>query len=367
MKTVLKTVWNFVAKFFIGLTVNLLAILSSVLNVYEFGRNMLKKVIENLPDSLAVITVILGIIANLAFLVEIPEQGLLSVILYSVLFWVILLLFLRFSHTIGTILCYILSGILEFISFEKLIDAMRNGIYSLVNAYFKRCGESLERIERYFVFAACWVIYWLRVALEWLQKIIRIIVYPLFVLGFGFMIFSAFFMVSEPPVIWSAEWWIAILLIPAFGVGGGFLAFLFNEVIEESIEDSAFGLFDIFKEYWEVFRNFSDDPRDYAKRKSTYYRREYQQHAYWQQQQQAQNQHWQQQRQQQPPRPQPQPPQNAYWATLSACTTFDELKRTYRNLAKEVHPDVSKLPPEEASNKMKQLNEAFDHFKSKFQ
>ena len=39
--------------------------------------------------------------------------------------------------------------------------------------------------------------------------------------------------------------------------------------------------------------------------------------------------------------------------------SIDEVKQAYRQAAKKYHPDLSKLPPEEAGRHMSELNEAY--------
>ena len=42
------------------------------------------------------------------------------------------------------------------------------------------------------------------------------------------------------------------------------------------------------------------------------------------------------------------------------------IKRAYRKLAKKYHPDMNKDNPKEAEAKMKEINEAYEYFKKKY-
>jgi hypothetical protein len=49
---------------------------------------------------------------------------------------------------------------------------------------------------------------------------------------------------------------------------------------------------------------------------------------------------------------------------LDQSATSDEVKAAFRRMARELHPDVSKLPKAEAENRFKTLNEAYTYIKA---
>ncbi|MBK8022695.1 MAG: J domain-containing protein [Chloroflexi bacterium] len=48
---------------------------------------------------------------------------------------------------------------------------------------------------------------------------------------------------------------------------------------------------------------------------------------------------------------------------LTRAATGDEVKAAFRRLAREVHPDVSKLPKAEAEKRFKMLLDAYNRIK----
>jgi hypothetical protein len=50
---------------------------------------------------------------------------------------------------------------------------------------------------------------------------------------------------------------------------------------------------------------------------------------------------------------------------VQRSATSDEVKAAFRKMARELHPDVSKLPKDEAENRFKMLNEAYTYIKTK--
>lgn len=53
---------------------------------------------------------------------------------------------------------------------------------------------------------------------------------------------------------------------------------------------------------------------------------------------------------------------NKYFEILEQAKNADELKRLYRKLAKEVHPDVNPSSVEESTKLMAELNEAYEYY-----
>lgn len=67
--------------------------------------------------------------------------------------------------------------------------------------------------------------------------------------------------------------------------------------------------------------------------------------------------------------PPPKPPtskldQSLNLLGLSANPTFEDVKAAFRQMARELHPDVSELPKEEAETRFKLLNEAYTYIKT---
>ena len=173
-----------------------------------------------------------------------------------------------------------------------------------------------------------------RKAFQAIGRITSIVIYPLFAAVSGWASYWLFFIDEEAPAIWSLDWWMSVAVIALLVGAGIYLAYLVSEVTTESAEDSDFGLFTVFEVYSDTFKNFSKGYQSSSN-----------------------NTHFESNE----PKP-----TNEYYSLFASISSLEELKRTYKKLAKEVHPDVSDLPAEVACEKMAGLNEAYNYYQNKF-
>ena len=242
-------------------------------------------------------------------------------------------LLIRFSEFVIGIVSAILMFVIEILDSGRLIAFMGNSIFSLVDRYLNFCDD-LKFIERIYVFGVCYVLNFFKKIFSAIGKVMSVAVYPLFVAISGWTGYWLFFIDDDGSAIWTLDWWLSIAVIALLVGVGIYLAYLVNEVAHESAEDSDFGLFTIFEVYSDTFKNFSKNYN--TKNNDTNYE------------------------------PEAPKPTNEYFTLFSNITTLDELKKTYKKLAKDVHPDVSDLPSDVACKKMADLNEAYKYFKNKF-
>lgn len=330
----MKKTINCIAKFGIGLIVNLFAILSTVLNIWEFVKMLIIRIIVKLPD---IFTTVLGIFSALYTLYCIFTPDINSVgtkIFIIVMLFIVVGLLLRFSEFAINIVCAILMFIVSILDASYIIAFMRDSIFKLVDRYLNFCDGDLKLFERIYVFGVCYVLNFFRKAFQTIGKITSIIIYPLFAAISGWAGYWLFFIDEEAPSIWSLDWWMSVAVIALLVGAGIYLAYLVNEVTTESAEDSDFGLFTVFEVYSDTFRNFSKGYQNSSD--NTYFESNEPKST------------------------------NEYYSLFASITSLEELKRTYKRLAKEVHPDVSNLPSDVACQKMADLNEAYKYFQNKF-
>lgn len=328
----MKKTINCIAKFGIGLIVNLFAILSTVLNIWEFVKMLVIRIVVKLPD---IFTTVLGIFSALYTLYCIFTPDINSVgtkIFIIVMLFIVVGLLLRFSEFAINIVCAILMFIVSILDASYIIAFMRDSIFRLVDRYLNFCDSDLKVIERIYVFGTCYILNFFNKAFKAISRIFLIAVYPIMAVTSCWAGYWLFFIDSEAPTPWSLDFWMSIAVIALLIGAGIYLAYIINEVTSESEEDTDFGLFTVFEIYSDTFKNFSSRKTS----SNTYHEPE-------------------------------QPKEtNEYFAMFAEITSLEELKKSYKRLAKEVHPDVSDLPADVACKKMADLNEAYKYFQNKF-
>lgn len=329
----MKKVFKAIAKLGIGLVVNLFAILSTILNVWEFVKMLVIRIIVKLPD---IFTTVLGIFSALytiycIFSPDIGSTG--TKIFIIVMLFIVVGLLIRFSEFAVGIVSAVLMFIIGILDASYIISFMRDSIFRLVDRYLNFCNSDLKAIERVYVFGTCYILNFFSKVFKVISRAFSIIVYSIMALVGGWAGYWMLFIDSEAPSLGSLDWWMSIALLALFVGAAIYIAYLINEVTGESAEDSDFGLFTVFEIYSETFENFSS-----RKAHNDTYHHE------------------------------PELPKetNEYFTVFAEFTSLEELKKAYKKLAKEVHPDVSELPTEVACKKMADLNEAYKYYLNKF-
>lgn len=331
----MKKIESVLAKFGIGLVVNLFAIISLVLNAWEFLKLLVARIIVKLPD---IFTTVLGIFTALYTVYCIFTHDIYSVgtkIFIIVMLFIVVGLLIRFSEFVINIISAILLFIMGVLDASYIISFMRDSIFKLVDRYLNYCDGDLKFVERIYVFGICYILNFFRKIFQTIGKITSVVIYPVFVALCGWAGYWLFFIDEAAPTIWTLDWWMSVAVIALLVGAGIYFAYLVNEVTSESAEDTDFGLFNVFEVYSDTFRNFS---KGYQNQSANAHHSE-------------------------PDEPKP---TNEYYSLFASITSLEELKRTYKKLAKEVHPDVSNLPSDIACQKMAELNEAYKYFQNKF-
>ena len=329
----MKKTLNLFAKFGIGFVVNLFAILSTILNVWEFVKMLVIRMVVKLPG---IFTTVLGIFSVLytiycIFSPDIGSTG--TKIFIIVMLFIVVGLLILFSEFAVGIVSAVLMFIIGFLDASYIISFMRDSIFRLVDRYLNFCNSDLKAIERVYVFGTCYILNFFSKAFKSISRAFSIIVYPVMASVGGWAGYWLLFIDSEASSFWSLDWWMSIALLALFVGAAIYIAYLINEVTSESAEDSDFGLFTVFEIYSETFKNFSSRKTH----NGTYNHK-------------------------------PEQPKetNEYFTVFAEFTSLEELKKSYKKLAKEVHPDVSDLPTEVACKKMAELNEAYKYYQNKF-
>lgn len=325
----MKNVWRIIVKIAIGLCVNLLTVLSCVFNLWEFVRAFALRIAEKIPNAFVYIVSGFGILGTVALVFN-PNEPFWSRLLLVLLLWLVLSFLIRYAGAIAAFLCAVLSFVLNILGAGWFVNLSREWIFSLGDCYINYCPSDIKPFERIYVFGICALLYWVDIGLEYARQILALLAYPAFAVGGVWVGYWFFFRFCEAPDLWSADWWLSIGFIVISTIIALCIAYVFNETMEASIEDSNFGLFDVFEQYWAVYANFFDK--------------------------QSSN----------PNTPMEQPVANDYYILLAACTNLEDLKQNYKRMAKDVHPDVSTLPAEEACKRMAQLNEAYEYLRGQF-
>ncbi|MBQ3109682.1 MAG: DnaJ domain-containing protein [Clostridia bacterium] len=183
------------------------------------------------------------------------------------------------------------------------------------------------------MFGICYILNYLKNIFKVANGIISFLLFPTFAFACGAIGYWFVFIDSAAPVARTVEWYISIAYVVLFAIIGVCLASVFNTSFKESIEDSDFDLFYVFEIYSNTYKNYSNK-KSYDKQNE--FRQDKHNEG------------------------------NEYFTVFSNATTFDEVKKIYRKLAKEVHPDVSNLPKEEACKRMADLNAAYEYYENKY-
>ncbi len=328
----MKRLGNTLIKLGIGFIVNIFTIISAILNIWEFIKLMLIRIVVKLPETF---NAIIGTITSLLLIYAIFDPSIDDIGIKIVLVVSLLLisgLIIRFSKTITNLLCAFLMFVLGLLDTTYIIIFMRDSIMNLVDKYLNYCDSDLKAIERIYVFGFCYIFNLLAIVFSVSQTVLSLIMYPLLGLcGAGFT-YWLFYIDYTAPILWSFEFWMSVLVIILFFNVGIYLAFIFSDAVKETKKDTDFDLFYIFKIYSNTFKNFSKKTTKKSHRKTN-----------------------------------PEQPKttNKYFEILGQTKSADELKRIYRKLAKEVHPDVNPSSVEESTKLMAELNEAYEYYLNK--
>lgn len=325
---VVKDFTSVLCKFGIGFVVNLLAILSTILNLWEFVKNFAVNLVNKFPVFFLAVLSATGICCSVFFIAS-PEFPSIWLKLLGLLFvWGFIAVLFRFSKVITNFICTILEGFLSLLSVSNGIVFMRDAIQGLVDRYLN-FSTDMRAIDRWYVFGVCFVINLFNKAFQIVRRVLVVAFYPALAIAGGWLGYWFTFVYLAPSELWSPGWWLSILMIALSGAIGIVVAYALNETVEDAMELADFDLFYVFEIYATTFRHFSHNDSSSA--------------------------------------PVEQPTtSNEYYILLSACTNLEDLKRNYKRMARDVHPDVSELPAQIACERMKELNEAYEYLRGKF-
>ena len=253
----MKKLGSVLVRFEIGLIVNLFAVISLVLNVWEFVKMLVVRIVVKLPDIFTTILDIFTVLYTIycIFTPDIDSVG--TKIFIIVMLFIVVGLLIRFSEFAINIVSAILLFVVGILDASYIIGFMRDSIFKLVDRYLNFCDGDLKLLERIYVFGVCYVFNFYRKAFQAIGRITSIVIYPLFAAVSGWAGYWLFFIDEEATAIWSLDWWMSVTVIALLVGAGIYLTYLVNEVTTESAEDSDFGLFTVFEVYSDTFKRIS--------------------------------------------------------------------------------------------------------------
>ena len=332
----MKNISRIFIKFGIGLVTNLFVLLSVILNVWEFLKSMLLRMVINLSILFKAFVSIVFFLALISFILS-PNAStgdIVIKIICCVISIVAVSILIRLSDFIMGFVSSTLLIVITAFNTVPIIEFMRDSFMKLADKYLNYCNDDIKTIERLYIFGVCYIVNFLKDLFKAISAVLLIAIYPIFAFSTGILGYWLVFVDSTPPSTGSAEWYISIILVIVSISLGVYLAHILNACVKESIEEADFDLFYIFEIYSNTYKNYSN--KKYQSNQSNI-------------------------KQEEPSK------ENQYFAMFSDAKSYDEVKKIYRKLSKEVHPDVSDLPEKEACMRMAELNNAYDYYKNKFE
>lgn len=325
---------NIFIKIGIGIAANTFVLLSVIFNIWEFLKSIIIRIFTKLPQIFTAFVSVSAFLALIGFIFSTDifnSNGM--KIFCCVILVVVASVLISLSNLIMGIASAFLLIVIELFNTSPIIIFMRDSFMKLVDKYLNYCDSGIRRIEYVYMFGICHILSCFKNLFKMLSVVISILIYPILALACGVIGYWITFIESAAPASGTVEWYINIAYIAIFAIIGICLANMFNFSFKESIEDSDFDLFYIFEIYSNTYKNYFRK-KSYSKKNGF--------------------------NQEEPKE------KNMYFDMFSEATTYDEVKKIYRKLAKNVHPDVSELPKEEACKRMADLNKAYEYYEIKY-
>ncbi len=330
----MKKTATIITKIGIGFITNLFVLLSVVLNIWEFFKSLTARIVTKLPLLFTAFVSIVSFLTLIAFIFS-PDMfnsnGM--KIFCCVILIVAASILIRLSDLIMGLVSALLLIVIELFNTVPIIGFMRDSFMKLVDKYLNYCNSDIKTIERLYIFGICYILNFLKNLFKTISVVFSIAIYPIFTVCAGIFGYWFVFIDSAAPTTGTLEWYISMAFVVVFAVIGICLAYVFNESVKEGIEDSDFDLFYIFEIYSNTYKNYSN--KKYQGNRKNINQEENSK-------------------------------ENQYFAMFSDAKSYDEVKKIYRKLSKEVHPDVSDLPEKEACMRMAELNNAYEYYENKF-
>ena len=338
MKALKKGYWAFVA--------NLLTILGFFANIVQFVRNTLCFAFE-IPQTLVNLAAgFMGVSCILACVIM--DETLVGKIFAGIGFILIVILVHRLASFAAMLVQALLVAVLAFVDLSSFVNYSANHIYKAIINYTRDFGSNEPtRLDRILLFGIMSILHKLHVAFDKIRKIICILLYPAFA-GYAFWwIYHEFygpqFDNSSLTVIDHA---IAIFLIGFVTVLALYLAYCFSSALREGAE-SVSVLDHLYQTWSEAFRYAEPNSKQHNERTYQNNRTSEQHNEHTASDAHCFN-------------------ENEYYSVLLKAKDMQELKQIYRKLCKSLHPDVSQLPQEEATQEQAKLNNAYADLKQRY-
>ncbi len=328
----MRKIKNLFKKIVIGLTINLLVVIYLILNLWQFIMSFISLVLNNIY---IIFVIILGALSFLflIYCIFTPDINSIGVKIFMIVLCLIIVgLFIRFLNFLITIVNLVFNLMLKFLNAKKAIEVLRNLIVLWISRYIECTDSDIKTIERIYVFGTCYLLDFIRKILKVTSKVISVLIYPFLSIISGCFGFWLVFIASSTPKLWSLDWWLNICIIGVFVGIGAYLAYLISETVALSIETTEYDLFSIFRIYINSFKIFENSSYKHSEDNFVI---------------------------------KPDEKTNEFFVILNKYDSIDNLKKAYKKLAKEFHPDVSNHPADIACKKMADLNTAYEYFQTK--
>lgn len=353
-----------IKKLFWGSCAAIICVFSWILGTAQFIRNLLLEVAELPSKALSLVFSYVGILYIISCFFE--GWALFDLICNLVTGLVVIFLAYTLFNLVCQFFCYFIQIIFHYLDFERIIVILAKILQKSILQYWGIFGndENPTKKDR-LLFAIPWLFH----KLNWLVEKISSAVYLMYAIFGSATLYFSYQLVlgSTDTSSYSVGDYISgIAIIIGFTIIGIYIGHCAANAITMAI-NSVRPLDKLFEVYAEFFINNEEDSTknytynyensDYTHGKD-YNNNSYQYESYkdtsYKKQEKTQTNY-------------SQSNSNPYYAELHTAKTADELKKRYRFLAKQLHPDVCKdYSVEEATRRMALLNEAYSEMKKLF-
>ena len=325
---------KWIKKLGIAMVSNVIAILALILNILQFGINLIINLGTIASTVIQTGFWFMGIVVGVVPLFT-ADGSFLHKLLEAILSMGLMMAVSGVMCWLMDKISFLLSVTLGWVHFDRLIARFQNCMPRLFVAYMGLDGDApLSPIDRYLLFGIFMILDKLLTILLLTLYAVRKWLYP--VCGIAGAAFFGYQIFKDGVADWGATEYVTVAIVfCAIMVALLSVVKYFVEWLERIQSSSSVGLDETYRVYSRLFRNSeSTNHEQKASQDSTEHGHVYYADA-----------------------------SNPYIIILSQANTLDELRKKYRRLAAELHPDVA---GEQSTERQQMLNDAYELAKAKF-
>lgn len=313
-------------KLFLSIKLNTIAILAAIFNFIEFLKLAILRIFSSTEKFLTSFGVIIWLFFSISCFWSSKDIG--FGIYALILLGIFIGAFIYIFSLVSPIIIAILEIIFNVLNFLPAINFLNRKLAEKFNEYMKFSTEDSgkEKIE----LLPTYLIYWVAKVIKNKFSVIRVLVYPVSVIFFGWCAYSYVFIQYAAPSPDDRTFIPSIILVMILTMAGvAFMKSVFD-TIKSSIEDTDFGFLDILFWYFsnEDFSSSQQEEQKHSSNTTT------------------------------------ESDSNPYYNFFGTASTYEELKRMYHEKITEYHPDNAKTSDIEYSTKESaKIIEAFKYYK----